>query len=469
MRLARRVLILSVVVVLLGACRADWHQWGDGPERTGANAFESTIGTANVSGLHQLWSTDLGGFINSAPIVAANMTVGTTSTDVIYAGTELGEFYALTADGQVLWHRNLGSHVTTCPDTPGDTFGVQASAVFDRYANRVYVMGGAGSVYALDPLTGATVPGWPVQITTDPVHEAFYGAPNLFGSSLYLTVASHCDAVPYKGRVVRVDVNTRATNAWYVGGSATGPDGGGIWGWGGVSVDPVDGNVYAATGNLITSPENLPWGDSVVRLTPQLGFVAGNTPGRLIGDDDFGSTPVLFHKPGCPAQLVAMQKNGRLHLYDRDAIAQGPRQSIVMASTLDGTGHVVPVQEFIGVAAYSPQTQMVYVPDPSGTVDGTFTRGMVGFTIDANCRLVKAWNTRAGNQDAITSAPSVANGVVYYADGSADRIHAFNAVTGQELWNSGTTVGSVMVTQPVVANGRVYEGSYDNHLHAFGL
>ena len=42
----------------------------------------------------------------------------------------------------------------------------------------------------------------------------------------------------------------------FVSGSETGVDGGGIWGWGGVSIDPIDGNVYAATGNIFTTPES---------------------------------------------------------------------------------------------------------------------------------------------------------------------------------------------------------------------
>ena len=140
---------------------------------------------------------------------------------------------------------------------------------------------------------------------------------------------------------------------FWVTGSKTGPDGGGIWGWGGVSVDPVDGNVYVATGNAFDSPENSFYADHVVRLSRMLKVKASNAPGTLIVDDDFGSTPVLFQKSGCPPQFVTEQKNGYLYLYNRDAIATGFHQRI----------QIRPDGDFIGVPAYSPDTQMVYVPN----------------------------------------------------------------------------------------------------------
>src|SRR5690349_1332851 len=71
-----RIFVLIAIISMVGAaCRADWSQWGGGPERTGANRLESALGPDNVSQLHHLWSVDLGGYINAAPIEAANMPV----------------------------------------------------------------------------------------------------------------------------------------------------------------------------------------------------------------------------------------------------------------------------------------------------------------------------------------------------------------------------------------------------------
>ena len=279
--------------------------------------------------LHQLWSTDLGADINAAPILANDLNIGGTRTDVVYVGTENGVFFALRTDGRILWYRGLGVIQMDCPTT-NNKYGVSASAVFDRATNRVFVMGGDGFMYALDPATGANLAGWPVKITADPLHEVAFSAPTLFGGKLYVELASHCDRRPYHGRITSIDTTTRAKTKFYVTGSKTGPDGGGIWGWGGASIDPVDGDVYVATGNAFGNPENSFYADHVVRLSSALQVKASHAPGTLIIDDDFGSTPMLFHKPGCPPQFVTEQKNGYLYLYDRDTIATGYRQRIAV-------------------------------------------------------------------------------------------------------------------------------------------
>jgi outer membrane protein assembly factor BamB len=448
-----------VLVLLVAACQPDYPTHSYGVERQAHNPTENQISTSNVAGLRHKWSVDLGAYINASPILATGITINGTARDVVYVGTEHGVLYAVSTSGQVLWSRNLGTHVANCPDTPDNTYGVSASAVYDRAGNNIYVVGGAGYVYALDPATGATKSGWPVQITTDPSHEAVYSAPTLFGNQLYVETASHCDAIPYRGRVVGINTSTRAKTIFWVNG-ATGPYGGGIWGWGGASVDPANGDVYVATGNAIADPENYGYSNHVVRLSSALAVKASHAPGDLIRDDDFGSTPVLFQKSGCPPQLAVLQKNGSLYLYDRDRIATGFRQRTPMFPS--GT------QWAIGQVAYSPVTQMVYVANQAD--GGFFTYGIVAFRLDANCNLALAWQTTAGVNHRITSSPTVANGVVYYGSGSDRRLYAFNAQTGQKLWTSAATdVAGTIVAAPVAARGQVYAGAYDNRLHAWGL
>lgn len=366
------------LMLALSSCKTDWPTWGDGVGRQGFNPSEHTIGVANVSQLHQQWSVDLGAYINSSPIEAINIRIGGRPTDVIYVGTEHGAFFALDTSGKILWFRDLGSKTTDCPDTPDKVYGVSASAVFDRATNRVYVVGGNGYMYALNPATGATVPGWPVQLTTNPTHEFVYDAPNLFNGNLYVGLSSRCDNPPYHGRLVRINTQTRASNAFYVTGGPTGPDGGGIWGWGGASIDPNDGDVYIGTANVFADPENSFYGDAIVRLNPDLSVVSTNSPGVGRQDDGFGSTPTLFQTSGCPAWQFA-----------------------------------------------SPVS--------------------------------------------IGSAPTIANGVVYYADGFGQTIHALSASTGAPLWASGPEIGGGVLAAPIVINGQLFAGSYDNHLHAYGL
>jgi outer membrane protein assembly factor BamB len=456
-RMGRWVACVAIGLVA-SSCQPDYPTHSYGTERQAYNPNEATISPSNVAGLRHKWSVDLGAYINASPILAKNINVNGTARDVVYVGTEHGDLYAIGTGGAVLWKRNLGTHVANCPDTPDNTYGVSASAVFDRGGNRVFAVGGNGNVYALDPATGAIQSGWPVQFTTDPSHEAVYSAPTLFGNQLYVETASHCDAVPYRGRVVGINTSTRAKTLFYVNGP-TGPYGGGIWGWGGASVDPANGDVYVATGNAIADPENFGYSNHVVRLTSGLTVRAAHAPGDLIRDDDFGSTPVLFQKSGCPPQLAVIQKNGSLYLYDRDSIATGFRQRTPLFPS--GT------QWAIGQVAYSPVTQMIYVPNQAN--GGFFTYGIVAFRLDAACNLALAWQTTAGVNHRVTSSPTVANGVVYYGSGSDRKIYAFNAQTGARLWASGTEVTGAIVAAPIAVGGQVYAGAYDNRLHAWGL
>jgi outer membrane protein assembly factor BamB len=456
--------LCAALALLASACTIDWAEWGRGVERQGWSSAELTVSPSNVAQLQHKWSVDLGAFINASPVHAGLIDVNGTPTDLLYVGTEHGDFFAINTAGQVVWSRNLGSQVIDCPDTPDKVYGVSAAALFDRRRNSVYVAGGDGYVYSLDPATGATR--WRTQLTSLPASEVVFSAPTLFGNHLYFEIASHCDIAPYHGRVVDINVTTHAiAHAWYSTG-ATGPNGGGIWGWGGASVDPANGDVYVATGNAFGTPENAFWADSVVRLSANLELKAFHKPGVEIIDDDFGSTPVLFQKPGCPPQLVVEQKNGSLYLYDRASIATGFRQKIsVLDPPEPGPGpHELGL---VGVPLYYPKTQMVYVVSRRDRTGGPYKQGLNAFTFNSDCLLVPAWQTPLFVGIAATA--TIANDVVYVTGGNGGKVHALNAITGQPLWNSGTSAPNPIFAAPIIVKGRLYAGGYDEHLHAWGL
>jgi outer membrane protein assembly factor BamB len=457
-RIGGRVALGIAVAVVSGACSSDWATWGNGNQRQSANALENKIGPGNVAQLHQLWSADLGGAMNAAPVLAHDIDVNGTPTDVLFVGTEGGVVFAVTTEGRGLWYRGVGSIYTGCSlSGPGSVHGVTGTAVFDRAGNRLFVAGGDGKVYALNPATGAVLPGWPVRITTNPLREIVWSAPTLVSDHLYVEIASNgCDTPPNKGRVVDIRPSTHSiAHTFYIMGSPTGPDGAGVWGWGGASVD-AGGDVYIATGNALTDPENEPYSDSIVRLSSSLVVKAYHTPISGMVDDDFGSTPTLFQAPDCPPQLVALQKNGSLYLYDRASISAGFRQRIVFSQP-----------NLIGVASYSSASHLVYVVNGKGTTDGTYQRGVAAFKVNAQCNLELAWQTPLTVSGA--GAPVIANGVVYASSGGSGKVYALNAFTGAVLWDSGAALQGSVFAQPIVVDGRVYAASYDNHLHAFGL
>ncbi len=262
---------------------------------------------------------------------------------------------------------------------------------------------------------------------------------------------------------MEIDASTaQFVKAFYVTGKNTDVSGGGIWGMGGVSIDAATRNVFTATGNALTTSQSYRYAEHVVRLTPNLSLVAANYPGLAGTDVDFGGTPMLYHPPGCPGLLAVKNKNGTLFVYQRDFIDSGPLQRIQVASPKDGA--------FQNLPAYSPVTNMLYVSNSSNSsLTGPYFHGLVAFDIQPDCTIALAWQQTVGNRKVVVPPPTVANGVVYYADATGDQLFAFDAATGAHLWDSGTLFTAALYGAPMVVDGHVYIGGIDGHLHAFGL
>jgi hypothetical protein len=264
---------------------------------------------------------------------------------------------------------------------------------------------------------------------------------------------------PYHGHLDAIDVATHKITAnWIVTGSYSAPDGGGIWGYGGVSGDPTNGALYAATGNSFGASEHAGYAEHVVRLNSSLSVVASNYPGLAGFDVDFGSTPAIFHRPGCPYEIAVINKSGALFVYNRTSIGAGPLQRVQISRS----------GAFAGVVAFSPVTNMLYVSNPHDSNDGTYLHGLIALQVQANCSLKLAWQQTVGLDTFAVSSPTVANGVVYYGLGYHRQVFAFDAATGDVLWNSGSMIGGAVFGAPSVANGVLYVGSWDRKLRAFG-
>ncbi|HEX9312355.1 MAG TPA: PQQ-binding-like beta-propeller repeat protein [Actinomycetota bacterium] len=460
----------------LAAQRSDWATYGFDLQRSGFNPDEIALGPRNAGKLHVLWRRSLDGVAAASPVVASRVRTAGGPVVLVYAGTEHGTLVALNAaTGKEVWRDRLGSVRTACYDLPDHVAGISGTPVIDRSTGRLYVSVADGPrslvfVYAVSLATGIVSPGWPVTISTDPTHMHVWGALTLRDGTLYVTMASLCDASPSYGRVVAIDTRrARIAARWFVvhdAGSVVG--GGGIWGYGGASIDPSDGSVYVATGNAFRpEPEGQPYADRVVRLTPSLELVDSHHPSLTGRDVDFGTTPMLFRPPGCPPLLAAENKVGSLFVYDRDAIGEGPMQRIQIAGNASEPG----LGRFIGLPAYSPVTGLVYVSNP-GPDAPPFVHGMVALRLGPDCRLHLAWQSGVPTGTMMVSSPTVANGVVYFGTGGGGRVFAFDAATGSVLWNSGRSMGGGVFAPPVVVDGMVFAaswiGSGNGEVVAFG-
>jgi outer membrane protein assembly factor BamB len=468
----RRSLVISVIAVAGAVVSAasvapalaatggiDWPTISFDTPRTGANTSETTIGVGNASELHQLWSFSTDGVIDTSPVVATDVNVGGEAMQLVYVGSEHGMFYAVdSATGSLVWKSDLGSVPTLCEDLPGGVFGITSAPVIDRSTNRIFVAGGDGQVHALDLATGSPSPGWPVQVLSNPHQQHVWSGLTLLDGKLYAETASYCDFTPYHGHIAEIDVASATVGARFFP-AGRHHDGGGIWGWGGASVDPANGNVYISTGNDLSAPQDFGFSEDIVRLTPTLSVVSHHGPHLIGADVDFGSAPILFQRPGCPSQLAIENKSGVLFVYDRDHLSSGPMQRLQLADVNDA--------EFIASPAWSAATNTMYVANSSDSSSGPYRHGMVALHEGSGCHLRLDWQTTAGPSASVVSVPVVVNGLVYYGDGIGGRVIAFDAMTGARLWSS-PDFGAPIFAEPIVVNGQIYAGAWDQKLHAFG-
>jgi DNA-binding beta-propeller fold protein YncE len=468
-----RVATVAFVLLIAAAASAraagtrqpiDWPTYATDAARSGYNGDESTIGVGSATHLHLIWHSNLGGLLNAQAVEAAAVRIGGRLTSVIYEGSEDGDMYALRArDGFVLWHRNLGSQVNACDDLPNRQYGITGSGTI-AYTGPgrgvIYVAGEDGAIHAMDLATGAEAPGWPVRNVFDPTQLTVYGGLTQLQDKLYVSTASYCDFTPYHGGVVEINLTKRSvTHRFYPSGPPSGGvSGGGVWGPGGVSVNPSNGDVFAATGNALTTPDNYLYSDAVVQLTSSLRLLQVQKP-LLIGTDvDFGATPILFHPAGCQTTLVAAEnKSGALVIYPAHDLAARPRQRLAI-STVYG-------ERFIGLPAWDPRTNTLYVTNAADSDDGQYHPGLIALHA-TNCRLSLAWQRSVPSDGQAMSPPTVANGVVYFGNGDGSTEFAFDARTGRHLWTSPATGG--LFAAPTVVNGLVLVASWDQHLYAYG-
>lgn len=445
----------------------DWLMVDHDPGRSGFAPDEAAISTATAANMKLRWSLNVDGQVSSQPLYAGSINFGTTVRDLLVIATSGNSIYGLDANsGDVLWHRNFGSQGTNCT-LPGG-FGVFGAPLVDRTALRIYAVSDDGSLRTISLLDG-TDAAPALSLVANPTTNKVWGGMNRMGNNLYFATASDgCDTKPWRAQIYRVDLSGAApalVNSFVVVPGIADPNGGGgIWGYGGVSIDTNTGNVFAATGD--DSNEGFtPWADRMLALDSGLNLLGNfeatnpsNFPcGSAPCDLDFGSTPIVFQPNGCSLMTAAGSKNGILYLLKAsDLIASGtPLQMLTLSTPNDslGSGGVG------GVPAFWPEGNMLFVADRGGVTG--ISGGLVGLTVTNACTLNVAWSVALGGSDLPNSTPTIANGVVFVGVGEGGEVHGYNALTGVELWNSGVQNGANTFGAPMIARGKLYFGSWN--------
>ncbi len=464
------------------------------------SAVLSTNAQVNVTQQHNHLSRD-GLYVDSAfsPVNAANLSRdlsfnGTISGNVyaqplyveggpngamVIAVTESNNVYALNADnGSIIWQRNLGPAVTSgLPCGNINPLGISGTPVIDLASRSLFLDAMIDGnpkrhfVYSLSVDTGATKPGWPVNLnatvsfngtafTSNVQNER--GGLAIVNSTVYVPFSGHAgDCGTYHGWVVGISINDPASvRAW-----ATAAIGGGIWGHSGVASDGT--NMFVVTGNTFNTQGNWMGGEAIIRLQAGPVFSGFWAPTNWFSldqsDTDLGGvSATLVDVPGAtPSQLVlALGKDARAYLLDRNNLGgvTGPVASANLPTPVRGQS----------AATYRTSRGTYFVFH-------TESNAVAAYKVTATSppTIVPAWSvSQTGLGSAwVTSTDGVNNAIVWVAGAGGDgRLHGYDGDTGTVIYSGGGADEIMSGTRKwntgIVARGRIYYPA-DNKIYAF--
>lgn len=490
--------------------------------RTGWYPDEPSITPGLVSGgtFGQLWSTPVEGQVYAQPLL---------DDGTLLVATETNKVYGLDpTTGALQWSQplNLGT-----PWNPNDigcgdltpSIGVTATPVIDPATNiaymthKTYASGSSGEARwymdAIDVPTGVEEPGFPVLLSGaaqnapsrpfQPTTELQRPGLLLMEGVVYAAFGSDCDHPPWQGWVFGVSTAGTIKARWIAEESG---EGAGIWQSGAGLTSDGPGNILLSTGNggvpSTPTPGNAPptnLGQSVVRLQVQSDgslkatdfFAPFDAESLDSWDADFASGGVTglpdayFGTPGIPRLAVAVGKDGYVYLLNRDdlgGIGQGPSGSDEVVQRIGPYGGV-----WSRPGVWPGEGGWVYIPTASG---GNSAGGSSG-----NLRVYQYGLSGAGkptlslqgtSSDAFgfsSSAPVVtsdgttpASALVWIvwapnAGGVGAQLRAYDPipVAGKPVLRFSAPIGtSSKFAIPGVGAGRLYVGTRDGHVLAFG-
>jgi outer membrane protein assembly factor BamB len=470
----RRLVAAHLLVLTLLLCSAagaeappgaPWLAYGRTPTVT--NSAASPITVAQAKTFTRQWTAELGGNLMTAqPLYVPAVDVGGRTVPLVIAATGGNVVYALDArTGQTIWQRSLGP---TVPYACSGRGGIEATPAIDAAASRIYVLGANGNVVALSLATGRPVPGWSVPVISRTFIEVSWGALRISGGELYVGVGSWCEHSDaqgaWNGRLVQISLAKHRIDRVFDVVRGRKNAGGGLWGPGGISIDPKDGSLWAATANSNVVKkggvilESLPLAERVIHLSRSLKVLGSvlepdSNRGEL-GDQGFGATPMLFQPPGCPPLLAVNSKNLYTYVWRRAALHAPPVLRRKLGAPADAT--------FFAEPTWFPATNMLVVDGAAMSSGGN---GVVGFHLSSKCTFTPAWETKIGGGS--TEPQPLAVGPVAFASATSQaKLYAIDSANGQILATLGT--GSPDYTAPMVAGDNVVVGNDDGELIAFG-
>jgi outer membrane protein assembly factor BamB len=498
--------------------RGSWNTFGGDPQRTGWNKAESDLTLESVKHLKLEWSLKLASEPKAlsnltAPLVRVNMATPKGVKDLVVVAGASNKLFVIDGDtGKIFWEKTLAAEGTPerrdswlCPNgltatpvigpvprTPGATPG---------FGQALYVLASDGKLHAFNLVSGEDV------LAPTPFVPAFakMWSMNLVNGVLYTTISQNCNGV--KSGVYAMDLSSADRKVSYF---ETGTNGAGVWGRGGAAITS-DGRAIIETGDGMFDLEKHQMADSVIALSPpdlKLTdyFTPRNRSWMTKKDLDMGSIgPSVFNFKNWE-MAAASGKEGVIFLLDTKSLGGADHHTPLYRSPLLANEEV----NFAGKGfwgAFStwedasgtrwlyapawgpPATDTKFAMQHGDTPDGS----VMAFKVEEQAGkpvLTPAWNSL---NMSVPTPVIIANGIVFaLSDGDSpvqfgpsgnllsveDRkaktghatLYALDATTGDVLFTSAETIrGFSHFSAFGLGGGRIYVGTEDGMLYAFGL
>lgn len=519
-RTAYSIGVISLLFLAATAPAQNVLTYHNNDAHTGLNSAETTLTPANVN-LHsfgKLFVLTVDGKVDAEPLYLSAVPVNGSTHNVLIVATENDSVYAFDADsGTQLWKMTTLKSGETPSDDRGCSqvtpqIGITATPAIARPTGSngvIYVVAmskdSSGNYYqrlhALDATTGNELYNGPATITGkypgtgdnssggfvifDPAQYEERGGILAADGLVFLAFTSHCDIRPYTGWIMGYSPTTLAQKT-IIDVTPNGNEGA-IWGAGsGLTADDqgniffLDANgIFDSTLNASGFPSQGDYGNAFVRLTTKGGLAVADYfemyNGQTESDEDvdLGSggailLPPLKDSTGTTWNLAAgAGKDGNLYIVNRAA----------MGKFNSSANHIY--QQLSGALPGGIWSMPAYFA-------GRLYYGPVGSPILAfqfkNAKLVAAPVAQTSTSFEYPGAtPSISsdgtkNPIVWAAENTNPAVlHAYNAATLAELYNSNQAaggrdhfgVGNKFIT-PMIINGKVYVGTTTG-VGVFGL
>lgn len=478
------------------ALRTSWYP--DEPSLAPANVASGNFG--------QVFEVPVQGQVYAQPLV---------SNGTLLVATEDNWIYGLDSrSGAVKWSHSVGTpfnptEIPGCTDLMPNV-GITGTPVIDPDTGLAYFFAKTYSsppksavweMHALSMVDGQEAPGFPVKISGEAENisglqfnakqELQRPALLLMNGVVYAGFGSHCDNLPYQGWLFGVSTSGQILTRW-----ATGPKGSAIWQSGGGLISDREGSILFATGNSFEpTPPNSPTppadlGEAVGRVaigptgaaTATDFFSPFNRKELDENDQDLGSSsPVAlpsqyFGTALVPNVLLVGGKEHKIFVLNRDNLGgqgqgAGGKNKVVQEIV---NAHSV----FGSMAVWPGQGGYVYVPGIGstggvemlqyGTEAGKPHLTLVGQTPDplrfgSGSPIVTSNGTTPGS--AVVWVPQCPTSGC--AGSTLNAYPASPSEGAQALFKAPIGI-SPKFGRPGVAEGRVYVGTRDDRLIAFG-